>query len=291
MKILFIINPGSGNHSPELQHSIESFCKDLYIEPHIFLVKVKENLIVNIKSKIVTIQPECIVAVGGDGTLSLLAELIFLNQYSIPLGLIPTGSANGMAKELNIPTIVGEALKIISNFKKSRIDIIKVNEYYSIHLSDVGLNAKIIRRFEKEKIRGIWGYGRHLFRELFLARHYHFKISIGDYVIKRKAISVTFANATTYGTGAKLNPLGLIDDGKLEICILKPFPFYYLFTLTYKLFTGSLNDSKYVEILSCKEATINCTRKIMLQVDGEIRGFVKDIRVSVVPQAIEMIVP
>ena len=156
----------------------------------------------------------------------------------------------------------------------------------------MGLNARVVKRFENDKRRGIITYARHLFNEIFLIKKYRFYITINDEKeLIRKAISLTFANASKYGTGAVINPTGKVDDGCFELVIIKPFPRIKLLSIAWKMFTGSLNTSEYAEVISCKKATIRTSKSTTLQIDGEVIGKLKEIEVEILPKALLMITP
>jgi diacylglycerol kinase family enzyme len=219
----------------------------------------------------------------------LLAKI--LCGKDIPLLIIPLGSANGMAKELGIANRPEAALDLISNGVTKNIDLLKINGNICIHLGDVGLNASIVKRFEKDPKRGLWTYARHLFKELFLIDAFHFNITVDNKSFKKKAVSVTVANASKYGTGAVINPLGQIDDGKFELVIIKPFPKIHLISITWKMFIGRLQTSEFVDVYTCKEATIQTSKKTTLQIDGEIIGKTKEIVVQILPQSLTIRMP
>lgn len=102
---------------------------------------------------------------------------------------------------------------------------------------------------------------------------------------------ITFANARKYGTGALINPNGKVDDGRFEICVFEPYPRWQLPHLTYLFFTGRLNNSKYVEILSTTKGTISLAKPQPLQVDGEMIGETTEITVELHPDKLQLIVP
>ncbi|HYH56260.1 MAG TPA: diacylglycerol kinase, partial [Anseongella sp.] len=168
---------------------------------------------------------------------------------------------------------------------------LRINGHFSLHLADVGFNARVVKRFEQDKKRGLLVYARHLFRELFLIKVYRFQILCDGRKFKRKAVSLTFANSSKYGTGAVINPVGRIDDGKFELCIVKPFPKYYLPVIAFKFFAGNVHESDYVEIVSCREALITCSRKTTLQIDGEVIGKTSQIKVEMFSRSVKIILP
>jgi len=288
LRILFVINPRSG-------HGAEKNLKNLISQRSDSAGFEYQSLVMSgddkerISETINQYKPDLIAAAGGDGTINLMAGI--LANTRIPLAIIPQGSANGMAADLRIPAKTESALEIMIKGKTQEIDLIRINEKICIHLADVGLNARVVKRFESDIKRGILTYAKYLFREMFLLKKYVFTIFYEDKTIRRKGVSMTFANASRYGTGAVINPKGIIDDGKFELVIIKPFPRIKLLSITWKMFMNKLHTSDYVEIISCKKAKVLSSRRTTLQVDGEVLGKVKEISVECMHKALLVVVP
>ena len=165
LKLFFIINPVSGGKEKhDWEASIREYFRDRVHNMEFYLLCGTGDKI-SIQGYIDRIKPDRVVAVGGDGTVKMLAEM--LKETPIPLGIIPAGSANGMAKELGIPLNIEDALNVIINGSCIKIDLIRINEEeICIHLSDVGMNAMLVKYFEKSK-RGLWCYGRAILKILW----------------------------------------------------------------------------------------------------------------------------
>ena len=287
VKILFIINHRSGaGNDTSLKGLIAKEAKSEGFDFQIYSMTGNDEE--NIRTEIKKYKPSIVSAAGGDGTVKLLAKI--LANTRIILSIIPYGSANGMAKELTISKI-DFALDLLTKGKPKPIDLVDINGEICVHLADVGLNARVVKRFEKDTKRGILTYAKHLFGEMFLLKNYRFQISYDGKNIIRKAVSITFANASKYGTGAVINPEGILDDGKFELVIIKPFPRVKLLSSAWKMFTGRLHTSDYVEKISCKKATVVSNRKTTLQIDGEVIGKVKQINSKVMVKALRVLVP
>lgn len=287
-RILFIINPKSGQgFNVDFKKLIEAASKKSGSEYHIYTMEGNDRDRINIE--INRYQPDFVAAAGGDGTINLLADILI--NTNLPLAIIPSGSANGMAKELRIPARIENALEVAFKGKTKEIDLLKINGKTCIHLADIGLNARVVKRFEKDLKRGILTYAKHLFGEMFLLKTYTFNLFYEGKNIRRKGVSVTFANARQYGTGAVINPNGKLDDGKFELIIIKPFPRIKLLSITWKMFRQTLHTSDYAEIISCTEARVISSRKTTLQIDGEVVGKVKEISIECIPRALNVIVP
>lgn len=288
-KILFIINPISGGvDKRSFRKAITKWCDGNKVD-YKFFDTTGENDQVKIKAVLNEFSPSAAVACGGDGTVNLVAQSIL--DYDIKLGIIPLGSANGLATELQIPEDESEALKIILSNKTRPVDVLKINnQHICLHLSDIGLNAKLIKRFEKGSMRGKLGYARHFFETLFnkKALHYSFKSDEEDF--EEKAEMVVFANAKKYGTGAVVNPLGKLGDGKFEVCIFKPYPWYAIFRLTYLFFSGKLNYSPFVKIYSTTKVKVSSDKAEYLQIDGEPIGKFKKVEVEIASSQLMVLV-
>lgn len=288
LKILFVINPKSGHGGEKnFENFISERSESVVFDYQSILMTGDDSQ--HISDTIFEYKPDLVAAAGGDGTINLMAGL--LADTGIPLAIIPLGSANGMAKELHIPNKIESALDILIKGKVQAIDLIKINEKVCIHLGDVGLNARVVKRFEGDVKRGIMTYAKYLFREMFLLKKYTFNIFYEGKTIRRKGVSMTFANASRYGTGAVINPKGILDDGKFELVIIKPFPRIELLSITWKMFMNKLHTSDYVEIISCEKARVQSSRKTTLQVDGEVLGKVKEIVIECMHKALLVIVP
>ncbi len=287
LKYLFVVNPGSGRNNAEpFKELINDFFKDsgdsleIYTLPDKFDPK-------QIKDHILNLQPEQVIAVGGDGTITMLANILVGTE--IPLGILPGGSANGMAKELGIPVDAIEALNIIKTGYVKRCDLIKINDKeYCLHLSDLGLNAQLIKYFDEGKLRGKLGYGLVVLKTLWYKQKMQVIVKTNDTVVRRTAFMVALANARMYGTGAVINPEGIHDDGLFEVIIVKKLA---LGALLRMLFKPGLFNPKNIEIIPCTSVEITTIRRMHFQIDGEYSGRLKSVSAIMHPGSVIMILP
>jgi diacylglycerol kinase (ATP) len=284
LKILFVINPVSGGKEKhDWEASIRQFFKD---KPHAieFYLLTGKNDKISIQYHMERLRPDRVVAVGGDGTVKMLAGI--LKETTITLGILPAGSANGMAKELKIPLSTEDALNIIANGVSKKLDLIKINEEeICLHLSDIGLNALLVKHFEGSKKRGMWGYGKAIVKVLWKKPLMYVTIKTDREEARRKAYMVVLANAQTYGTGAIINPEGKPDDGLFEIIVIRKLN---LIELLKMLITHKPFHPNRIEVFQTKAAEINLKRKSYFQVDGEYLGKTICIRARILPQIINV---
>lgn len=171
MTFLFVINPVSGgkgktdwtiginNYFADLPHTVEL----LYLDGKTDAETLGQT--------IADLKPDRVVAVGGDGTLKIVAEQLL--GTDVPLGVLPAGSANGMARELAIPGDVEGSLNVVVNGELKPIDIISINDGDTcLHLSDIGLNAQVVKHYEQNNWRGMFGYLRSVLKTLRKRRSY-----------------------------------------------------------------------------------------------------------------------
>lgn len=284
-RLLFIVNPGAGKSNTDWPAEIRKFFESL---PHsVELYELPESCNpATIGKKIMDAKPDKVIAVGGDGTLKLVVDSI--KGEKIPIGLLPAGSANGMAKELNIPLDPSEALQNVLSGMPRKIHLVRVNDELCIHLSDIGFNAFVVKKFEDENKRGMWGYIKAAWKVLWNYSKMTVEIMVDGVYIKREAAMVVVANARQYGTGVVINPEGSLDDDKFEIIILKKVSFAEIFKMR---FTQKPYHPEKTESISTRSLKINSKHKVHFQVDGEYMGKVNKIKADLVPDALQIIVP
>lgn len=286
-RVLFIVNPISGGKDKahivdHIKQRLEQKKGELYI----YYTKAKND-----KEEITKIlenfKPHRILIAGGDGTLKLMAEII--KDDSIPIGLFPAGSANGLAENLQLSTDVEENANIALGDNFIHVDCIDVNGELCLHISDIGLNAALIKNYDEGNIRGKLGY---LIQSLptLLKTDYPFSFTIksAGETITREAVLLAIANAKKYGTGSKINPNGNFRDGKFEVLVFKKLDLPEIL----KTFREDVElDQDFMEIISASEVTIECATEVPFQIDGEYRGQVRQVSAKISPYRIKMAIP
>jgi diacylglycerol kinase (ATP) len=287
-KILFIANPTSRIIDKEgIRNEISRLSGEFRFSWEIYYTE-KEKHELKIREKINEFKPGLVVAIGGDGTINPVATALI--GSNMELGIIPAGSANGLAYNLGIPSGFTEAINLILNESAKPLDaIILNNTHYCYHLSDIGINARIVKRFEQEGSKGLVGYGRQMIKELFSKRDiFSFTIRMHGRKKRFSAELLAIANARYFGTGAVINPAGRIDDGRFEIIVIKPYPWWAIFYLIRMFLFGSIEDRRFVRILSGTEAEISFDKKQDLQVDGEIIRGIGRMQIRILPSAVKV---
>jgi diacylglycerol kinase (ATP) len=285
--IIMVVNPISGDiDKAELIVMVSLFAEKENLNLVIYTTSGVAD-IVNIKALYETYNPERIIVAGGDGTIKMVAEA--MEKHDVVLGILPAGSANGLAVDLNLPSTVEENLAIAFHNNYMEIDMISINGKKSIHLSDLGLNAEMIKNYEKSSIRGKWGYFLQTFSTLIDLDDPFTATITGDFeTIECVARMIVIANSKKYGTGVSINPNGVMNDGKFELVILKNLDLVVLG----KIITGNMPiDSEDIEIISTDKARITTNVPVSFQIDGEYFGTETKLNIAILPKQMKVAIP
>jgi diacylglycerol kinase (ATP) len=225
---------------------------------------------------------------GGDGTIQGVAELIYNLERDLPIGIFPGGSANGMAAELGIET-VEDALAAWEQGEVQPWDVVQLNgKHHSLHLADLGLNARLVRRFEADNIRGMWGYYRQVWREGWPPKASRMVIrSQGKVLSRHRLLMLVIANGRQYGNGAIVNEQGQPGDGQVELILVRPFPWHSLLRAIGAAMLGRLSQTPYVETHRVTEAQVTNPAALDLQVDGEPAGQPESVTIKVLERKVQ----
>jgi diacylglycerol kinase (ATP) len=285
-KLLFVINPISGGREKtEHETAISEHFKSLPHSIHYFLL-TGNNDARRVAEEIEKIKPDKVVAVGGDGTVTMVAKQVL--GTNMEMAILPAGSANGMARELNIPLTLPEALLIADQGQVKKADVIKINDQVCLHLSDIGLNARLIKYFEEGNMRGKLGYAKVGLKVLWRKQHMQVVIETKGAEIKRDAFMVVLANASKYGTGAVINPEGDLYDGLFEVVIIRRLA---VFEILKMWFSPKPFNPKNIEMLRAESVRIETAHRVHFQVDGEYIGKVKKVVANILHAKLNIIVP
>jgi diacylglycerol kinase family enzyme len=266
--ILLVVNPISGDvDKSKIVLLTKAFGAEINVNVIVFETS-PNNDIDRLRFFYYEYLPYRIIVAGGDGTIKMVAEAV--ENLDVILGILPAGSANGLATDLSLPASIEENLPIVFGNNFMEMDMISINGKKSLHLSDLGLNADLVKNYENSNIRGMWGYALQTYTTLKdLEDPFFATITANNETINCLARMVVIANSKKYGTGVIINPNGKMDDGKFELIIIKSLDL----SLFGKIITGNMPiDSEDIEIISTDKATISTNVPVNFQIDGEYIG-------------------
>src|SRR6476620_1431622 len=243
--VVMVVNPISGDlDKQEFTAAAEAYAVTAGLN-FVLYETTGERDISKIKKLYQKHRPQRVLVAGGDGTIKMVAEA--LESEDVILGILPAGSANGLAVDLNFPTTI--------------------DDNKSLHLSDIGLNAELIKNYENSSIRGKLGYMIQSVNTLTNAPvQFNAVIEANGQTLNTTAKMIVVANSQKYGTGVIINPVGKMDDGKFEIVIIRNLDLLVFG----KIITGNMPlETDDVEIISCESAKIKTDIRVHFQIDGE----------------------
>jgi diacylglycerol kinase (ATP) len=286
-KVLLVVNPISGDvDKDEILNIVIEEARSREYDLRIYLTTGNDDLL-TIREMTEALKPERILVAGGDGTISMVAEAVY--GVDVIFGIIPAGSANGLAADFSLPASLRESVDVGFGDHVVGIDAVSINNEISLHLSDIGLNALLVRNYEKSDTRGKLGYAREMIKTLSEHENFNVRITTEQGIIETEALIVIVANAQKYGTGVSINPLGDMSDGFFELVIAKKLDFIE----TAKILTGNTDfNSEVLEIISVQRAVIECLEKdVPFQIDGEYKGMVNLLEAHIVESYVKVAVP
>ena len=284
---ILVVNPISGDiDKSEILSKTLAFAEEFKVEIIVYETTGTDDETA-IKKLYKEYKPERILIAGGDGTIKMVAEA--LEHQDVIFGILPAGSANGLSVDLNLPTSIEENLSVAFHNHFMEMDMIAINGKKSIHLSDIGLNAQLVKNYENGSTRGKWGYALQIVTTLTeLDEPFSAKIVTAETTIECVARMIVIANSQKYGTGVTINPDGKMNDGKFEIVILKNLDL----VVFGKIITGNIPvNSEDVEIISTDKATITTDRPESFQMDGEYISEETKLEIHILPAQMKIAVP
>lgn len=289
MKLLFIVNPISGGVDKEpFLNDAKRLCNRYGISLVVFKttgINDKEQLLKTLELE----QPDKVAAVGGDGTVLFAATCLLNSKF--PLGIIPKGSANGMAKELNVSIDAIEALKdIIMSEVYLFLDLLRINgTYYSMHIGDVGINANLVSSFSKDSRRGMITYGKYFIEEIKKTKPFPVKVEMDGDTMEELCYMAAICNSGRYGTGVILSKQSNLYDGKFEIVLLMEKGIDTLIDAGLTKFNESFYKEAHTRILSGTHARLYFDEERLLQLDGEIIGSFAELEIELLKGAVRIV--
>ena len=279
---LFIVNPKSGTGAYlQFYRAIET----IDIARHTIIECKSQEHMISLARNAKNQGYKACIAVGGDGTVHGIASQLI--ESDIALGIIPTGSGNGIARHFGISMKISQALQqvLFSNIKK--IDTIIVNDHRAIGFCGIGFDAYVAKLFDEYPGRGFRNY-----IQLTLRSFQKYKpkpISING--VSTACFSLLVSNVNQLGNNAFINPLTVDNDGYLEqIRIQPPLWADVPFMLT-RLFNKTFQQSKYVSIEKIESIKVVNDEGHYLHIDGESCGTPKVINIRVNPLSLNVLTP
>lgn len=287
-KIAFIVNPISGGRSKKGFEEMVRKSLDLNNYDPVISYSERPGHASDLAKQALDQKIRKIVAVGGDGTVNEVAKMIINSESA--LGIIPFGSGNGLARHMGISTNPAKAVEQLNSATIRINDAGVINGMPFFCTSGMGFDAHIGKIFATLKGRGFTGYIKAVLREFASYKSQQYKLIVNGVALDKNAFLITFANANQYGNNAYIAPQANVADGKLDVCILKPFPVYSMPGLAMRVFNKTADKSSFMHTMKGTEITIQRESAGPIHLDGEPFETGKDIKVEIMPGCLKILV-
>jgi diacylglycerol kinase family enzyme len=292
-RAFIFINPVAGVSRPQdLRSAVERVLGQAGWELDFYQTTGEEDLPALVKTALAEHNPQLVVAAGGDGTISGVAA--GLAGSGVPLGILPAGSWNSLARNLEIPGPHEEAARLwLGEHELLALDGIRVGgRIYFLNVG-VGISTRLMSETPREHKRFIGGlaYFRTLAVELSGMSMRRYRVTIDGKITKVRAVEVIAVNAGLGGVGElRTHEVFHPGDGKIELCAIRAKTFGQGVMVILRFVAGQRGKKAGISYRRAEQSfTVQTTRRLPVQADGEIIGWTP-LEGEVVPHAVNVIV-
>ncbi len=226
-----------------------------------------------------------VVAIGGDGTINEVGKALI--HTNTALGIIPTGSGNGLARELEIPMKAAKAIESLNTPVSKIIDVCYANEVPFFCTAGIGFDAHCAEIFSKTKGRGMLNYVKVGFTEFWKYKSLNCVFGANNYEV----FSITFGNASQFGNNAYITPTAIIDDGLIDCTIISPPSPLQALPMIAQLFNGNIHSSGLSENYRGTKFKVSAEQNLLIHYDGEpLRLNTNELTISISEKSLKVII-
>ncbi len=289
-KILFIVNPKAGVTIKS--KFFISLLAGSYLNTEKYLPEVKFTKYAGHATELARDAAgegaAVIVAVGGDGTVNEVASALVNTE--IAMGILPSGSGNGLAHHLKIPMNLIKALMVINKGHTQMIDTVDINGKLFTSIAGIGFDARVAEKFALSGVRGLASYMWIILKEFRSYKPKVYKFNIRGEVFVREALMISFANSNQFGFHSRIAPQACIDDGILDICVVTKMPAHKIVFTAPRVFFGTFGKTGYAEYFRATELLLPGTAGSKVNIDGEAVLMTEDVKLKVNPLSLKVLV-
>jgi diacylglycerol kinase (ATP) len=234
---------------------------------------------------------ELIVAVGGDGTLREVVNGIDINKNIF--ALLPLGTGNGFRRACSLPGHWPEVIKGFTEWEPRLIDLGVINGSFFLNVVGIGFDAAVagMASNKYKKLKGYAAYVAAFFDELKVFEHFCLEIDCPSWKIEQqKTLVVAIANGAFYGGGFNIAPHASIDDGELDLIIIRKQNSPETTLLAFQALVGKHLDNAAVIATKVTTLEINADHPVPVHLDGEVIGKLP-VEIQIKPSALKLLAP
>jgi diacylglycerol kinase (ATP) len=290
MRIIILINPNAGRGKARfvLREALEVMQRE-GVEIDVQGSRDARHLM-ELARRAAAEKPDAIISVGGDGTHHYVINGVVGSE--IPLGIIPCGSGNDLAKGLGIPMQARAAAEVLRACKTRRIDLGRAGNTLYGCIAGAGFDSVVTRHANERvrRLRGSWAYAWSILRCLKSYRPEPLKIVSDVQEFSGDVIFAVVGNNVSYGGGIHLTPRAKLDDGLLDVCIVPYLGKLELLRWLPRAYRGEHLKHPRIIYFQTRKVSLSTTSHLELFGDGE---FMQELpaTIEIVPRVLAVIVP
>ncbi|HEY4148219.1 MAG TPA: YegS/Rv2252/BmrU family lipid kinase [Chitinophagaceae bacterium] len=295
-KFLFLVNPVSGTRSKQSLPDLIAAAAQKHAARFEIFNTVASGDYGFIKQKIKEQGFTEVILCGGDGTVNTVVQQLL--DTPVNFGIVPLGSGNGLALSARIPKQTIKALDVAFTGKASPVDAFTINGSFACMLCGLGFDAQVAHNFARQKKRGLLTYTRQSIKHFFNANPYSFEIQLDNTSFHTQAWFISIANSNQFGNQVTIAPLASLNDGLLDIVIVRkmsraslPIALLMQVAGNNKLSRPDALKKSGIIYLQADALRIKNTDSAPLHIDGEPKLTSGEFVIKVLPGCFRLIQP
>lgn len=285
---MFIINPFAGiKHKKRIPALVERYLDHSRFEYAIHYTQYRGHA-TELARKAVEDKFDIVAIAGGDGSVNEAALGVLGSDCA--LLILPYGSGNGLAHHLGYPRHIANVIQLLNNNHRKRIDVGCINAQPFVSLVGIGFDAFVAKVFDREKTRGFLTYAWASMKSLFAYKPFDYNITYDGGIITGKAYIINCCNSSQYGYNIRIAPDAKVDDGILDVVIIRDIKKWRAVLLVFQVMFRSRSMEKCMQRFQCRRMHLETCGYTYLQIDGETVHKAKEYTFTIQPAALQMVI-
>jgi diacylglycerol kinase (ATP) len=227
---------------------------------------------------------DLVVAVGGDGTVNEVAQGLIGTET--PLGIVPVGSGNGLARELGISMNMRKSMHSLIDGKTLLLDVCRLNDQRFLCTSGIGFDAMVAHKMSKASSRGFLKYVQLVIQESITFKPIEIKMKIDGIPVHEPVFLITFANASQFGNNAFIAPGASMTDGLIDVVVVRKFNKLWMPVFAVALFSKLIPKLPFVDCYKARRIELEQAKTPYFHFDGEPGSLATPAEISIADQKI-----
>lgn len=287
-KFCVLVNPHAGNaRTMKILNKVEKALESLYLKYRIIVTLDIAHARKHAKEA--SLRGECIVILGGDGSINAVVETIM--EHNGTLALLPSGRGNDFARMLNYPNNAVTACQVLAHGTEATLDVGKVNQRIFLTICTLGFDSVVNTLANRPSL--IKGKSVYLYAGLKALTRWKpitFQVNIDGHEFEHTGHSVTVANTQYYGGGMRLVPNACAQDGLLDAVMIGDIPKHRMIMNIPRIYKGTHIDEPGFNIIRGRTIKIQTDPQYMLYADGD-PVCPSPATIEIIPSALRVLMP